>query len=123
NYWADFMVARSAQAIEHAAAALRPAKIRYSEAIEPGNLRQCWSSYPFVDNQRMPVLQAFDSATGAPIVTLASVSQHTESLGFNGGSDQLDKEKLWLSADWPFFFRRALEQRYGGVAIEIAGPV
>jgi hypothetical protein len=123
NYWADFMVARSARAIEQAAGALRPAKIRYSEAIEPGNLGQCWSSYPFVDNQRMPVLQAFDSATGAPIVTLASVSQHTESLGFNDGTEQLNKEKLWLSADWPFFFRQALEQRYGGVAIEMAGSV
>ncbi|MDX6642973.1 MAG: hypothetical protein QOD76_935, partial [Solirubrobacteraceae bacterium] len=58
-----------------------------------------------------------------PIVTLASVGQHTESLGFNGGTDQLNKEKTWLSADWPFFFRRALEQRYGGVAIEMAGSV
>ena len=119
NYWADYMVTKSAQAIEQAAAAMRPAKIRYAEAIEPANLRQCWSSYPFVDNQRMPVLQAFDTASGAPIVTLASVSQHAETLGFNGDP----AERNWLSADWPVFFRRALEARYGGVGIEMAGSV
>ena len=37
---------------------MRPATIRYAEAKEPANLRQCWSSYPFVDNQLMPILQA-----------------------------------------------------------------
>ena len=66
------------------------------------------------------------------IATLASVSQHDESLGFNGGSQldpgaptatTLDQENLWVSADWVYWFRTALEQTYGGVGIEMAGSV
>ena len=81
-------------------------------------MRQCWSSYPYVDDQLMPVLQAVGT-DGTPIATLASVSQHAETLGFNSNPT----EKTWLSADWPHFFRQALEQRYGGIAIEMAGSV
>ena len=81
-------------------------------------MRQCWSSYPFVDDMRMPTLQAVGD-DGKTIATLASVSQHTETLGFNGDAT----ERLWYTADWPQFFRQSLEQRYGGVAIEMAGSV
>src|ERR671937_206920 len=112
------MVGRSAKAIERAAGASKPATISYAEASEPANLRQCWSSYPFVDDQLMPTLQAIDSQ-GHVIVTLADVSQHAESLGFNPDPAQKD----WVSADWIHFFRSDLERRYGGVAIEMAGPV
>jgi len=130
DYWIAYFVARSAQAIEQAYRQMRPATVRYTEVLEPANLRQCWSSYPYVDDQHMPVLQAVGT-DGKPIVTLASVSQHTETLGFNGGSatdpgtpaTTLQTEKTWLSADWPYFFRSALERRYGGVAIEMAGSV
>ena len=69
----------------------------------------------------MPVLQAVGQS-GNAIVTLANISQHTESLGFNGHTAPPD-EKLGISADWPHFFRSALEQTYGGVAIEMAGSV
>jgi hypothetical protein len=119
DYWLyDWFIPKSAQAIEAAYAAQRPAHINFTEAIEPANMRQCWSSYPYVDDQLMPVLQAVGT-DGKPVATLASVSQHAETLGFN--SDPT--EKTWLSADWPHFFRQALEQRYGGVAIEMAGSV
>ena len=119
DYWLyDWFIPKSAQAIEDAYDAQRPAHIHFAEAIEPANMRQCWSSYPYVDDQLMPVLQAVGT-DGKPIATLASVSQHAETLGFN--SDET--EKTWLSADWPHFFRRSLEQRYGGVAIEMAGSV
>src|SRR3954454_14924683 len=119
DYWLyDWFIPKSARAIEDAYAAQRPAHIHYAEAIEPANMRQCWSSYPYVDDQLMPVLQAVGT-DGKPIATLASVSQHAETLGFNSNAD----EKTWLSADWPHFFRRSLEQRYGGVAIEMAGSV
>jgi hypothetical protein len=122
DYWVSYFVARSAEAIEQAYAAMRPATITYTETLEPGNLRQCWSSYPFVDDQHIPVLQAVGT-DGKPIVTLASVSQHAETLGFNGGTPALDAQKNWVSADWARFFRDQLEQRYGGVAIEMAGAV
>jgi hypothetical protein len=119
DYWLyDWFIPKSAQAIEDAYAAQRPAHIHFAEAIEPATVRQCWSSYPYVDDQLMPVLQAVGT-DGRPIATLTSVSQHAETLGFN--SDPV--EKTWLSADWPHFFRRSLEQRYGGVAIEMAGSV
>jgi len=127
DYFLPYFVARSAQAIEQAYNNLRPATIRYTEVLEPANMRQCWSSYPFVDDQHMPVLQAVGT-DGRPIVTLASVSQHAETLGFNGGSQtdsgvSLDEQKRWVTADWPNFFRSALEQHFGGVAIEMAGSV
>jgi hypothetical protein len=117
-YFAKYMVQRSAKAIEKAVADQRRATIRYAEAKEPANLRQCWSSYPFVDDQQMPSLQAV-GANGKVIATLANVSQHAESLGFNPDEAQ----KRWITADWIHFFRARLEQRFGGVAIEMAGSV
>ncbi len=122
NYWLHYFITRSAQAIENAYHALRPATIRYTEALEPANVRQCWSSYPFVDDEHIPILQAVDRR-GRAIVTLASVSQHAETLGFNSGTPALDAQQDWVSADWINFFRSAVERRYGGVAIEMAGAV
>jgi hypothetical protein len=129
NYFVDYMVRQSARAIERAYRARRQATIHYTEVLEPSNLRQCWSSYPFVDDQRMPVLQAVDRR-GKTIATLVSVSQHAETLGFNSGSQRdpgthftLDQENDWVSSDWVHWFRAALERRLGGVGIEMAGSV
>jgi hypothetical protein len=131
EYFANYLVQKSALAIERAYDNMVPAYIRYAQAQEPANLRQCWSSYPFIDNQLMPVMQGVSSG-GKVIFTLASVSQHAESLGFDGGSQvdpgspthaTLEQENLWVSADWPYWFRDALEQKYGGVGIEMAGSV
>ncbi|MBV8196112.1 MAG: hypothetical protein JOY80_11375, partial [Candidatus Dormibacteraeota bacterium] len=125
------METQAALAIVNAYNAMVPATITYGEAIEPQNLRQCFSSYPFVDDQLMPSLQAVD-LNGHVIATLADVSQHTETLGFDGGSTldpnaptatTLDQEKAWVTADWPYWFRHTLEQQYGGVGIEMAGSV
>jgi hypothetical protein len=117
-YFADYMVKRSAQAIEQAARNMQPAKLRFAEPQEPANLRQCWSSYPYVDDQLMPTVQALDRG-GRAIFTLSNVSQHAESLGFNPSEPQ----RQWVSADWVHFFRQRIEQRFGGVAIEMAGSV
>jgi hypothetical protein len=131
EYFVNYLVKKSALAIEHAYKRMAPAHIRYAEAQEPANLRQCWSSYPFIDNQLMPVMQAVRT-NGHVIATLASVSQHAESLGFDGGSQKdpgsptgatLDQENLWVSGDWPYWFRTALQKAYGGVGIEMAGSV
>src|SRR5258708_31190249 len=80
------MERQSARAIADAWSSRRPATVHYGEAIEPATFRQCWSSYPFVDDQLVPVLQAVDAATGRTIATLADVSQHAQTLGFNRGS-------------------------------------
>ncbi len=118
GYFVDYLVSQSALAIRDAVRALRPARIRFSEATEPATLRQCWSSYPYVDDQLMPTMQAVGT-DGRVIATLASVSQHAETLGFN--PDRV--AATWISSDWPHFFRTRLEQRYGGVAVEMAGSV
>ncbi len=126
------METQAAAAIVAAYNALQPATITYGEAIEPATFRQCFSSYPFVDDQLVPTLQAVNAVTGATIVTLGDVSQHAETLGFNGGTaadpnapspTTLQQETTWLSADWPYWFRHQLETDYGGVAIEMAGSV
>ena len=137
DYWLyHWFIPRSAQAIEQAYRAMRPATIRYAEPLEPPDVRQCWSSYPYTDDQRMPTLQAVGD-NGGVIATLVDVSQHTETTGFNNGSavdplappdagghrPTLAQENLWLTADWPHFMTSALEQHYGGVAIEMAGSV
>jgi len=131
-YWVAYMERQSAQAIATAWAQRRPATVRYAEALQPATFRQCFSSYPFVDDQLVPVMQAVDSASGQTIATLADVSQHAETLGFNGGSapdpgaptpTTLQQEKTWLSADWPYWFRHQLETDLGGVGIEMAGSV
>ena len=70
----------------------------------------------------MPVLEAV-TPSGRAIATLANVTQHAETLAFNGGTPALDAQRNWISADWVGFFRRAVERRLGGVAIEMAGAV
>jgi hypothetical protein len=122
NIWLRYFIDRSASAIEQAYRAMRPAEIRYTEVFEPPNLRQCWSSYPYVDDQHMPVLEAV-SRNGKAIATLVSVSQHAETLGFNHGTPTLEAQNTWISADWVHFFRSTLERRLGGVGIEMAGAV
>jgi hypothetical protein len=131
-YWIAYMEKQSAAAVVQAYSAMRPATISYAEAIQPATFRQCFSSYPFVDDQLVPTVQAVDSATHKVIATLSDVSQHTETLGFNGGPaldpgaptpTTLEQEKTWVTADWPYWFRQSLEKRYGGVGIEMAGSV
>jgi hypothetical protein len=104
-YYVDFLVTQSAKAIEEAYDARRPARIKYAEAIEPADLLQCFSSYPFVDDQLMPALQAV-ATNGRVIATLGDVSQHAETLGFNPDPAQ----RNWISSDWPHFFRTELER-------------
>ncbi|HEV3234620.1 MAG TPA: hypothetical protein VG329_08750 [Candidatus Dormibacteraeota bacterium] len=127
-YWTDYMVHKGAQAIVDAYKNMKPAYVRFAEPIEPANMRQCFSSYPYIDDQLMPTIQAVDAQTLNPIVTLTDISQHTETLGFNGGSaldngNTLDTEKRWITADWPYWFRHKVETDVGGVAIEMAGSV
>ncbi len=117
-YYVGYLVDQSAKAIERAYRSRQAARIKYAEAIEPRDLRQCFSSYPFVDDQLMPSLQAVDRY-GRVIATMGNVSQHAETLGFNPDPT----ERNLISSDWPHFFRTELEQRYGGVAIEMAGSV
>jgi hypothetical protein len=85
----------------------------------PSNTQSCWSSYPYIDNQSMPVMQARDQG-GQVIFTLADVSTHAETLAFSGVPAYVST----LSADWPGAMRSAFETRWpGSVGVELAGMV
>jgi len=132
DYWMEFAIGRAADAIVDAYANREPATIRFAETTQPEDFLTCWSSYPYVRASKIPVLQATSLASGRAIVTLFNYGIHAETLGFNGGAAHdgndpslptLEEEKYWLSADWPYWARTALEQHYGGVGIHMAGAV
>src|SRR5262245_647931 len=116
-FYVEFMIARTAESIEQAAAAVRPATIRFGQ-IHPDDLVPCWSSYPFVADEAVGAMQARD-VDGHVIVTLANYGIHAEELGFSSNS----QDRLHLSSDWHHFARTALEATYGGVAVTMAGAV
>jgi hypothetical protein len=119
EYYFDFLVGRVAHAVVTADAALRPATLDVTTGSMPSNTQSCWSSYPYIDNQAMPVMQARDER-GQVIFTLADVSTHAETLAFSGSGSYVDM----MSADWPGAMRAAFEARWpGSVGMELAGMV
>ncbi len=116
-FYVEFMIARTAESVEQAAAALRPATIRFGQ-IHPDDLMPCHSSYPFVADEAVGAMQA-RGLDGSVIATLVNYGIHAEELGFSNDME----DRLHLSSDWPNFARAALELRYGGVAVAMAGPV
>jgi hypothetical protein len=119
EYYFDFLVERVARAVVAADAALRTATLDVAVGSTPSNTQSCWSSYPFIDDQAMPVMQARDRS-GQVIFTLADVSTHAETLAFSGVKSNAET----LSADWPGAMRAAFETRWpGSVGVEIAGMV
>ena len=117
-FYVEFMIAQAAQSIEQAAQNMRPATISFGQ-IHPDDLIPCSSSYPFVADENVGVMQARDLTTGAVIATLVNYGIHAEELGFSSDSE----DRLHLSSDWPHFARQALEQMFGGVAVTMAGAV
>jgi hypothetical protein len=119
EYYFNWMVPRVAKAVVAADAERKPATLEVAIGSLPSNVQSCWSSYPFIDNQEMPVLQA-TSADGQVLFTLADVSTHDETLSFSG----VTKYTHELSADWAGRMRQALEARWpGSIGIELAGMV
>src|SRR2546430_2787751 len=119
EYYFDFLVDHVAHAVAQADAAARPAKLSVATGSMPSNTQSCWSSYPFIDDQSMPVLQARDR-NGKVIFTLANVSTHAETLAFSGVPSYVTT----LSADWPGRMRADMEPRWpGSVGVEAAGMV
>ena len=116
-FYVQFLIERAAQSVEQAYAALQPARIRFGQ-VRPDDMVPCWSSYPFVADEQIGMMQAVD-LRGRPLLTLLNYGIHAEELGF---SDD-DQDRLHLSSDWHHFARQALEARYGGVAMTLAGAV
>lgn len=119
EYYFDFLVDRVAHAVADADAARRRATLHVAVASMPQNTQSCWSSYPYIDNQALPLMQASDQS-GQVIFTLADVSTHAETLAFSGVPSNVST----LSADWPGAMRSALQARWpGSVGVEVAGMV
>lgn len=119
NYYMDFLVERVARMVVAADEARQPASLNVAIGSMPSNEQACWSSYPYIDDQALPVMQARTS-DGHVIFTLADVSTHAETLGYSGVKEYVDT----LSADWPGQMRAAMEARWpGSIGIEVAGLV
>jgi hypothetical protein len=119
EYYMSFLVDRVAKAIVSADQSLKTAKLALATGSMPSNTQSCWSSYPFIDDLDIPVMQARDS-TGHVIFTLADVGTHAETLAFSGNRAYTEM----LSADWPGAMRAAFETRWpGSVGVELAGMV
>jgi hypothetical protein len=116
-FYVEFLIARTAETIEQAAQNAGPAFVRFGQ-VHPDDLVPCWSSYPFVADETVGAMQARDPA-GHVIATLVDYGIHSEELGFSNDAE----DRLHLSSDWPHFARTALEARYGGIAVSMAGPV
>jgi hypothetical protein len=119
NYYLDFMAEQIGHAVLEADHASVSAKLNVAIGSMPSNTQSCWSSYPFIDDQSMPVMQAV-SSHGQVIFTLVDVGTHAETLAFSGVSSYVNT----MSGDWPGKMRADLEARWpGSVGIEIAGMV
>jgi hypothetical protein len=119
EYYFNFLVERVSGAVLAADHALATATLDVGVGSMPANTQSCWSSYPYIDDQSMPVMQARDSA-GNVIFTLADVGTHAETLAFSGVRSYGET----LSGDWPGAMRADLEARWpGSVGVELAGMV
>ena len=115
----SFLEERVAHAVLDADQAQRAATLDVAIGSMPSNTQSCWSSYPFIDDQSLPVLQARDKS-GAVLFTLVDVSTHAETLAFSGNQTY----RTMLSADWPGMMRASLEAHWpGSVGVEVAGMV
>jgi hypothetical protein len=119
EYYMSFLAERVAGAVVAADHARRKATLGAAIGAMPSNTQSCWSSYPYIDDQNMPVLQARDGS-GNVIFTLADVGTHAETLAFSGVPSYVTT----LSADWPGAMRTDFETRWpGSIGMEIAGMV
>ncbi|MHB8593952.1 MAG: hypothetical protein ACYDB3_06400, partial [Acidimicrobiales bacterium] len=103
-----------------AATGLQPAKLKLATSQQPANEQACWSSYPFVDAQLTPVLEALGETSDDPIFTMVNPNTHDETLAF---SDSAAYTSM-LSGDWAGRMRTYLTGDVGGgVGMELAGMV
>ena len=120
DYYMSFLVHQTAEAIAQADRSLEPAVLKLAQAHQPGNVQSCWSSYPYIDDQQLPVLQALNPRSGQVIFTLVNAQTHAETYAFSGDPTLTTR----FSSDWPGPMRDTLEAAYpGSVGIELAGLV
>jgi hypothetical protein len=98
----------AATAVE-SARSLKPARLRLARDDHPllGQL-QSVDRPPYVKDPRLLVMQAVATAGGNAIATVVNWSDHPETL---------NRKNTAITADYPGWVCRTLEQRFGGVAV------
>ncbi|HEV2369520.1 MAG TPA: hypothetical protein VGR90_06570, partial [Acidimicrobiales bacterium] len=120
EYYMSFLVSQVASAIEDADAHLQAATLHVATARMPADTQSCWSSYPFVDTDLVPVLQGVATSNHRVLFTLVNVGTHDETLAFSGNSAYTSM----LSGDWTGRLAQLLAADYpGSIGMEMAGLV
>lgn len=120
SFYLNFLASQAATAIVSADRHLAPSVLHLAMAHLPSNVQTCWSSYPYIDDQLIPVMQGIDTTTGKPIFTLVNGNSHVETFAFSG----VPALETMMSADWAGMLRQDLAAAYpGSVGIELSGLV
>jgi hypothetical protein len=120
EYYMSFLAERVGSAVGTANNAARPAKLRLAVAHQPSNVQSCFSSYPYIEDELLPIMQAVDAGTGKVIVTMLNGNTHVETLAFSNSHDYQTR----LSGDWVGPLRADFAARWpGSVGMEMTGLV
>jgi hypothetical protein len=110
--WVDHKIAETA--IE-ATRAMQPAKLRFGRDDSPLLVHlQSVDRPPYIKDPFLYLLQAVRVSDGGAIATLVNFTDHPETL---------NRKNTEISADYPGWICRYLEQRYGGTAVFFNGAV
>jgi len=110
--WVDHKIAETAIEATHS---MQPAKIRLGRDDSPLLAQlQSVDRPPYIKDPFLFVLQATRVADGAPIATLVNFTDHPETL---------NRKNTEITADYPGWVCRYLEQQYGGVALFFNGAL
>jgi hypothetical protein len=126
EYYMDWLDDQMAQAAVEACDNREPASLREVEFPVPSGLRQEIHAWPttarngegVATDPKVRVLQARD-AGGDSIFTMMNLADHNQDIG---QSDTYE-ESHTMSADWPGYFHRRLEQDVGGMAMFLAADI
>jgi hypothetical protein len=125
EYYMDWLNDRIAHAAVDACDNRRQASLREVEFPVPAGLRQEIHAFPTTDqgkavatDPKVRVLQARDGG-GNPIFTMMNLADHNQDIG----QSSTYEESHTMSADWPGYFHRRLEQDVGGMAMFLAADL
>jgi hypothetical protein len=126
EYYMDWLDDQMANAAVAACDDRRPASLREVDFPVPAGLRQEIHAWPTTDHSgnavatdpKVRVLQARD-ADGNAIFTMMNLADHNQDIG----QSETFAESHTVSADWPGYFHRRLEQDVGGMAMFLAADI
>lgn len=107
-----FVQERTAEAIAKAAAELKPVRIGFALGKAEGLMASRRDRQAWVDPD--VAVMTVESTAGQVMSTLVNFAGHTNILG---------PSNTLLSADWPFYLRKTLEEERGGLALFVNAAV